>query len=266
MGSEISGKIAAVYVDFNDRVRAEQILARFHTDHLDAAVAEAKATMKVSVAEVAQAEATRSELVAKQKRKVQLAQDKVVSSQQLEESNVALVRANQQINIARAKLEAQQAALQHAQSNLDRAVIVSPIDGIVLDRLVEPGQTVAAGLETPNLFVIARDLKEIRIRALVDESDIGLVRPSQPVKFWVDAYPTQIFSAEVKSIRRKPTTIQNVVFYEVIVDGSNPDEILLPGMTATLKITVGAPLGPKVPPDGNDLPTSGKAPSQGAGK
>lgn len=219
------------------------MLARFQTDYLEATVAEAKATLKASMAEVAQAEATKSEAEARQARKVKLAQEGLVSNQQIEEVNVALARAVQQVIVARSKLEAQQATLQVAQSRLDRAVIVSPIDGVVLDRLVEPGQTVAAGLEAPSLFVIAKDLKQIQIRALVDESDIGLVRQGQSVKFWVDAFPGRVFSGAVRSIRRKPTTIQNVVFYEVIVDGSNPDESLLLGMTATLKIDVSSQPG-----------------------
>jgi len=238
VGSEISGKISDVFVDFNEHVKAGQLLARFQTDHLEAAVAEAQATLKVAAAELVQAEATKTELAAKRARAAKLARDKLVSDQRVEEANVAFARAAQQIKIAQAKLEAQRAALQVAQSRLERAVIVSPIDGIVLDRLVEPGQTVAANFETPNLFVIARDLKQIRIRALVDESDIGLVREGQPVKYWVDAYPDHVFTASVRAIRRKPTTIQNVVFYEVIIDGSNPNEILMPGMTATLRIAV----------------------------
>lgn len=250
VGSEISGKIAEVYVDFNDSVEASQVLARFQTDYLEATVAEAKATLKASMAEVAQAEATKSEAEARQARKVKLAQEGLVSNQQIEEVNVALARAVQQVIVARSKLEAQQATLQVAQSRLDRAVIVSPIDGVVLDRLVEPGQTVAAGLEAPSLFVIAKDLKQIQIRALVDESDIGLVRQGQSVKFWVDAFPGRVFSGAVRSIRRKPTTIQNVVFYEVIVDGSNPDESLLLGMTATLKIDVSSQPGAVAVADG----------------
>jgi hypothetical protein len=142
------------------------------------------------------------------------------------------------VRTTRASLQSAQVALERAETNLSYAVIRSPIDGTVIQRAVEQGQTVAASLQAPVLFVIAEDLSQMEIHAQVDESDIGSIREGQAVRFDVQAYPDKVFTGTVRQVRLEPTTVQNVVNYTVIVDAPNPDGLLLPGMTATIDFVI----------------------------
>lgn len=224
VGTQVSGTIAEVRADFNDHVRRGQLLALIDTEQLDAAVEDAKAGLERAEAQLGQAT---SELD---------------QSRPLHDQGILSDRDFRAVETA---FKAAQAAAVSAHSTLDRAAknrrnaeIRSPIDGIVLSRNVEAGQTVAASFSTPTLFVIARDLEHMQILADVDESDIGQIRSGQAVRFTVAAYPDKTFTGKVDEVRLQPETIQNVVNYKVVVDAENPESLLLPGMTATVDFVV----------------------------
>jgi HlyD family secretion protein len=238
IGSEVSGIIDRVLVDFNDPVTVGQVLAELDTQTLEARVASAKASLAVSEASLVQAEATVTETQAKAARSRELAKQNIASQQSLETDDAAARRAVAAVASAKAQVTAAQAALKESETALSKAVIRAPIDGMVIAREVDPGQTVAAAFQTPVLFKVAEDLRRMELHLDVDESDIGEVRAGQRATFRVDAYPGRTFEAEITSVRFDPREVNNVVTYETVLSVANPDLLLRPGMTATADILV----------------------------
>lgn len=224
VGTQISGTLGRVLVDFNDRVEKGQLLAVIETDLLDASVRDAEAELARARAELEQqrAEVARSRA---------LFADGILSQQELQ------VQETQAVSRQAAVVSAE-AVLQRARTNRGYAEIRSPIDGVVIERTVDRGQTVAASLSAPILFLIAEDLGRMEILADVDESDIGQIREGQPVRFTVAAYPDELFTGAVRQIRLQPQVIQDVVNYTVVVQAANDRALLLPGMTATVDFVV----------------------------
>ncbi len=237
VGSELSGTIASVEVDYNDEVKVEQILARLDTTALRSRIAEGKASLQQARAMVEEARATELEKRAALNRCKELAKKQLCSPNDQDTAEAAYARAKAVVSSARAQVAMAQAILDGHETNLKKAIIRSPINGIVLDRKVEPGQTVAASLQTPELFTLAEDLTRMELIVAVDEADIGQVSNGQEAAFSVDAYPDKSFRAKIIQIRHAPQTIEGVVSYETVLAVENPDELLLPGMTATAEIT-----------------------------
>jgi HlyD family secretion protein len=238
VGSELSGTIARVEVDFNDRVVTGQVLARLDTEILQARIAEAKAALLSARARSSEAAATVTETRLNLARCKELLIQQMCSRSDLDALQAASERALANQTMQRAQVSMAQAALDVQQTNLRKAVIRSPISGVVLDRKVEPGQTVAASFQTPVLFSIAEDLKRMELRVAVDEADVGQVRVAQPATFGVDAFPRRTFNATVAQIRQAPKTVEGVVTYETVLLVDNSDLALMPGMTATALIIV----------------------------
>jgi len=224
VGTQISGTIEKVRVDYNDRVTKGQVLATIDQALYLAAVQEAEASLASAQAQLAQAEAEEA-------RNRPLREKEYIS-----EEEYLVYQTN--LQAARAARQSARAALQRAQTNLQYTVIRSPIDGTVIERAIEEGQTVAASLNTPTLFIIAEDLSRMRIEADVDESDIGQVKVGQAAIFEVAAYPDRKFEGVVTQIRLQPTVESNVVTYTVVIEAANPDGVLLPGMTATIDFII----------------------------
>jgi HlyD family secretion protein len=224
VGTQVSGTLTEMRVDFNDRVKKGQVLAVIDTTLLDASLRDAQAGYARAKAEFDQAEADG------QARR-QLFTEGLLSQSELRTYETA-------ITAARSGLESASAQVERARQNRANAVITSPIDGLVVERAVEVGQTVAASFSTPRLFLLARDLSEMRILAEVDEGDIGQIRLDQAVNFQVAAQPERRFEGKVRQLRLQPKVDQNVVKYTVVVDAPNAEGLLLPGMTATLDFVV----------------------------
>lgn len=238
VGSELSGTIAKVEVDFNDHVVAGQVLARLDTEILQAHIAEAQASFLSAKARISEATATVTETRRNLERCQELLAQQMCSRSDLDALNAAYERALANQAMQKAQVAMAQASLDVQQTSLRKAVIRSPINGVVLDRKVEPGQTVAASFQTPVLFSIAEDLKRMELRVAVDEADVGQVRVDQPATFTVDAFPRRTFNAKVSQIRQAPKTVEGVVTYETVLLVDNNDLALMPGMTATAQIIV----------------------------
>jgi len=241
VGTEISGIIDAVLVDFGDTVRRGDVLARVNTDRLEAQARQARASLQAADARLAQAQATVFEAQSELDRLVEvreLSGGRVPSQRDLDAAEAALARARADEAAADAQIAEGRATLDAIETDLLRATIRSPIDGIVLDRQVDPGQTVAASFQTPVLFTLAEDLARMELSVAVDEADIGRVAPDQLATFRVDAYPDRTFASRVAEVRSAPATLEGVVTYETLLSVDNPGELLKPGMTATADIVV----------------------------
>lgn len=253
VGAEVSGQITRVFVDFNSQVTKGQVLAEIDPTRLRARVAQSRAQVALAQASMAQAQAsisrTRSDIATQERdyaRRASLAKSGFTSKAGLDTSANALAAAQAGVRTAiaqaasaRAQISQAQAELSSAELDLSRTTIVAPASGVVINKLVEPGTTVAANFQTPNLFEIAADTTRMQVEASVDEADIGQVRENQLVRFTVDAYPGETFAATVRQIRKSATEVQNVVSYLVILDVDNKDGKLLPGMTANVEIITG---------------------------
>jgi len=224
VGSQVSGTIAHLYADFNDKVHEGQVLAQLDPTFLRAQVAQSQADLERARVQVRQAWRDSA-------RVFPLGAEGLTSKAEVDAAQTAL-------DAARASEWAARAALERARTNLEYATILSPIDGIVVSRDVDVGQTVAASLSAPTLFTIAQDLRQMQLEAAVDEADIGQVRRGQVATFTVDAFPDDRFEGRVHQIRLAPENIQNVVTYTVVIRVDNLDERLLPGMTANVSIVV----------------------------
>ncbi len=224
VGTQVSGRVEQIFVDFNDRVKQGQLIARIDRTLLEQNVRDAEARLERSKAELAhrQREFERNNT---------LFESKVIT-----ETEFNTIRYN--LELAQADLKSAEISLERAQQNLSYAAIYAPIDGVVVERNVDVGQTVAASLSAPQLFLIANDLSRMEILASVDESDIGLIREGQTVRFTVQAYPEDTFFGSVRQVRLQSTMQENVVNYTVVVDVENTDGRLLPGMTATVDFLV----------------------------
>ena len=245
VSSEQSGRVDAVLVDFNDRVEAGQVLAQLDTNNLEADVLVKRNTLISSEATVSQVQAAlrKAELAHQRvKRLFELSGGKTPSQLDVEAAEVALIKAQADLTSANASVAVAQANLQASETELDKARILSPIDGVILSRQVEPGQTVAASLSAPTLFVLARDLVDMELHVDIDEADIGAIRVGQSATFNVDAYPEREFDAEIVQIRLISASAaagtSNVVAYETVLAVRNEDLALLPGMTAIAEIAV----------------------------
>jgi len=224
VGTQVSGTVKKLHVDFNDRVKAGQILLE-----LDPAVLQAQ--VKQTEANLSSARASLELAQANEKRSRALFEQEFISKQDLDTAIQASKSARAQVEIALAQLA-------RDRTNLNYAVIRSPVSGVVVDRSVDIGQTVAASFQTPTLFRIAQDLGKMQIDSSFAEADVGSIRVGQPVQFNVDAFPNRSFNAAVKQIRLNATTQQNVVTYDVVVAVNNPEHILMPGMTAYVNVIV----------------------------
>lgn len=241
VGSELSGIIRTVEVDYNDRVKVGRILARLDTSKLEAQVLQSKAALASAKANVLQTEATVREAgsnLARLKKVRELSKNKVGSQYDLDAAEAAVDRGRANEASARADVAKAQATLDANQTDLAKAVIRSPINGIVLVRNVESGQTVAASLQAPVLFTLAEDLTQMELHVDVDEADVGQVEAGQGATFTVDAYPDRTFQARISQVRYGAETTDNVVTYETVLKLDNRDLSLRPGMTATADITV----------------------------
>lgn len=224
VGTQVSGQIAEIHVDFNDRVEKGQLIARIDPTLLRQEVRAAEVSVERSRAELEQAK-RQYERIAK------LYEQKVVTDSEHDAARYSY-------DVARAAYASAQLNLERARQNLGYTEIRAPISGVVVERSVDVGQTVAASMSAPKLFVIAKDFSEMEILATVDESDIGLIRQGQPVRFTVQAYPDAEFTGTVRQVRLQSAVQENVVSYSVVVAVENPDGRLLPGMTATVEFIV----------------------------
>jgi len=224
VGSQVSGTIDALYVDYNSKVKKGDLLLTIEPSVLQASVDEAKAAL-------ISAESQRNYAKSEYTRNKTLYNDGYIARAEMEQSQTAYEQAEQ--SVARAKSQ-----YERAVTNLGYATITSPVDGTVISRKVDKGQTVAASFQTPDLFEIAEDLTSMQIETSVSEADIGVIKEGQPVTFTVDAYPTQTFDGVVRQIRLSPTTTSNVVVYTVVINVDNSDLRLMPGMTAFVTIIV----------------------------
>jgi HlyD family secretion protein len=238
VGTEISGIVDRVAVDFNDHVRVGQVLATINTDRLRAQAHQARASLESARAEVMTAQATLEDAERAAGRARELFERQLVPQSERDAVETALKKAEAALASARARVAQSEASLNAIEADLRKATIRSPIDGIVLDRQVDPGQTVAASFQTPVLFTLARDLSQMTLNVNVDEADIGTVQAGQEGTFTVDAYPTRVFRSRVIDVRSTPKTVSGVVTYETILSVDNSELLLRPGMTATAAITV----------------------------
>ncbi len=241
VGSELSGIIKSVEVNYNDRVKIDRVLARLDTSKLEAQLTQSKAALESAKAKVLQAQATVAETKSKlsQFQKVrELSNGKVPSQTEMDAAEAAFERAKADAAGAAAAVSQAQATLQANETDLSKSVIRSPINGIVLTRSIEPGQTVAASFQAPVLFTLAQDLTQMELHVNVDEADVGKVQEGQKAAFSVSAYPNRTFEARITQARYASTTTSGVVTYETVLKVDNPDLSLRPGMTATADITV----------------------------
>ncbi len=252
VGSQVSGMISKLYVDFNSKVTKGEVIAEIDPKLFEGAVLQARADLGNAQASLAaaksnlvkdQATATQNKL--DYERSVSLARQGVVSQQQLDQAKATFDAISAQVGSDRAAIqqaEAQvaqkSASLRVAQTNLDYTIIRAPINGTVVNRSIDIGQTVAASLQAPTLFTIALDLTKMQVYAKTDEGDVGEIRPGHSADFKVDAFPKELFHGVVHQVRMNATTVQNVVTYDTIVDFDNPELKLFPGMTAYVSIPV----------------------------
>jgi len=240
VGAEISGRISNVEVDYNDHVKAGQVLARFDRAALEAQLAQIQATLAASRAAVEQAKTDRERVARDKERADRLFASKSLSETEYDNATAASRLMAQRVSAAEAQLAAQQASYTLAKTNLDHTIIRAPIDGVVITRNVDPGQTVASMLQTPVLFTVAADLRKMHVIASVDEADIGEVAVKQAATFTVNAYSTRTFDGVVTEVRSSPQIVQDVVTYGTEVEVDNTDLALKPGMTASVRIRTAA--------------------------
>lgn len=237
VGTYASGRIESVYVDYNSRVSKGQRIAKIDPAISLVRVQKAEANMLSARARVERAEADLRLKAEQLGRQRALYQQTMVSEDQYRSAETAHAQAKAELAIERASRAQSEAELEDARVNLRHTDIVSPVDGVVLSRNVNVGQTVAATFQTPTLFLIARDLTDMQVNADVSESDIGRVKTGQSAHFVVDAYPERLFQGRVSQVRNSPISVQNVVTYDVVIAAANADLALRPGMTATVTLT-----------------------------
>lgn len=233
VGTQVSGIVEHIYVDFNSVVKKGQLLAELDRSNLNEQLTQAKTS-------VANAQSNLT-LAQQQYDRIKALYDNKAATLESYESAV------NSLNLAKNQLKTAQSDLSRAQTNLSYATIYSPIDGVIMDKAVEEGQTVASSFNTPTLFTIANDLTQMQVEAKVDEADIGEVKAGQPVTFTVDAFPDDVFTGTVKEVRINPTVTSNVVTYTVIINAPNPETKLFPGMTANVSITTKKESGVSIP-------------------
>ena len=236
VGTQVSGIVSKLYVDYNSVVKKGQVIAELDKSNLISELNSAKANLEQAKASLASAESSLSYQAANFRRNKTLYQKGLISGNDYESARLSYQTALANVSSARDQVAAAREQVKKAQTNLGYATITSPIDGIVLSKSVEEGQTVAASFSTPTLFTIAKDLTNMQVVADVDEADIGDVKVGERVTFTVDAYPDNTFSGTVKQVRQEATTTNNVVTYSVVISAPNADLKLKPGLTATVTI------------------------------
>jgi HlyD family secretion protein len=239
VGTQVTGTIKALNADFNSIVRKGQVIATLDPAVLQSQVEQARATVTRLRADLDRSKVQVRDADVKLSRASALSQAQLLPQSELETAQVTRDAAQADVKSSEAQLVQAQASLDQSQVNLSHTIITAPVDGIVLSRNVEVGQTVSAGLSAPTLFVIARDLGTMQVNASVDEADVGRVQPGQKVTFRVDAYGGEQFTGRVNQVRLQPVVAQNVVSYTTVIDVPNPEHKLKPGMTATVSIEVG---------------------------
>jgi HlyD family secretion protein len=238
VGSQVSGTISWLGADFNSRVKKAQVIARLEQSAFLARLNQAQANLASAKANVDRSQAVIDDAKQKYDRARELSKQDLVPPSDLESARATYEGAIAQHQANKAAVKQAQAALNQAQVDLDHTVITAPVDGVVLARNVDVGQTVAASFQAPVLFVIANDLTQMQVNASIDEADIGRVKAGQDVSFTVDAYPDQTFDGRVDQVRLQPVTSQNVVTYNTIIAVDNSRLRLMPGMTATVSVIV----------------------------
>jgi HlyD family secretion protein len=266
VGSQISGQVKEIFADFNTPVKKGQIIARIDPatyelrvnqtradlDAAESAVNVARSGLAAQQAELGKVKVTLLDAERDLERKKMLVDKKFISPAELDKARTVLDTTRQQIKAVQAQIQVSEAQVQsalaavkqresllrQAQVDLERTIIRAPVDGTVILRNVDAGQTVAASLQAPVLFTIARDLRDMQVEAAIDEADVGRLRLGLPASFGVDAFPRRSFAGEIKQIRKSPQTLQNVVSYTVVISAQNPELALLPGMTANVRIVV----------------------------
>ena len=226
VGSQVSGTVTELNADFNSRVKQGQVLLKLDPTLFNAQIKQAEANLASALASRRLAAATLER------------NEKLVSQNYI--SAIAMDQSKREVDVADATIKVARAQLESAQANLNNSVIRSPIDGVIIKRTIDMGQTVAASFQTPNLFQIARDLTKMQIDTNVSEADVGALKEGQPAHFVVDAYPDREFDAKLRQFRLAANVQQNVVTYNVVLDVDNKDELLKPGMTAQVRLVVGA--------------------------
>lgn len=238
VGTQVSGTIQALYADYNSIVHKGQVIARLDPSLFQTQIDQQRANLSRSEAEVERLRVQVDDARTKLTRARELSRRNLIPATELETAEVNFRAAQAQVLSAQAQVTQSRASLTQSQVNLQHTVIAAPIDGIVISRNVDVGQTVAASMQAPTLFVIAADLTKMKVNANIDEADVGRIRPAQRVMFRVDAYPTSEFDGTVSQVRLQPTTVQNVVTYATVIDVPNNDLRLKPGMTANVQIQI----------------------------
>lgn len=233
VGTQVSGIVEHIYVDFNSVVKKGQLLAELDRSNLNEQLSQAQTSVSNAKSNLT--------LAQQQYDRIKALYDNKAATQESYESAVHT------LNQAKNQLKTAQSELSRANTNLSYATIYSPIDGVIMDKAVEEGQTVASSFSTPTLFTIANDLTQMQVEAAVDEADIGEVKAGQAVTFTVDAFPDDVFTGTVKEVRINPTVTSNVVTYTVIINAPNPETKLFPGMTANVSITTKKEVGTCIP-------------------
>jgi HlyD family secretion protein len=243
VGSQVSGKIAKMYVDYNSQVKEGQILAELDRLPFQTRVSQNQANYLSAAASLEKAKVTLQNLKAKYERSVSLAATNLISPDEKEAAEANYLGAKTDVQRAEASLEQAKSQLESSKLDLSYATIRAPMDGVVISRNMEVGQTVQASFSAPKIFVMANDLTKMQVECDVDEADVGKVNEGQKVRFTVDAFPDTPFIGTVNQVRFSPTVTQNVVTYTTVVDVSNPELKLRPGMTATVNIITGEAKG-----------------------
>jgi len=266
VGSQVSGQISEILADFNTPVKKDQVIARIDpqsfelrvaqaradVDAAKSAVAVAQSSLAAQKAELGRVRVTLADAERDLARKKTLVGKGFISAAELDKARTLAEATREQLraveaqsDVSAAQIAAAQAAvkqreamLRQARVDLDRTIIRAPVNGTVILRNVDAGQTVAASLQAPVLFTIAQDLRDMQVEAAIDEADVGRLRVGQPAEFTVDAFPRRAFSGRIRQIRKSPVNVQNVISYTVIISAENPDLALLPGMTANVRVVV----------------------------
>ncbi len=238
VGTQVSGTIKNIFVDFNSPVKKGQVIALIDPATVEAQVAQAKANLLSAKANLEKSEASLADAKRTMDRNKELFSKNLIARSDLDTAETNHETAKAQVGVSKAQIAQTEAALKIAETNLGYTKILSPVDGVVISRNVDIGQTVAASFQTPTLFTIAQDLTKMQIDTNVDEADIGNIKVRQDVEFTVDAYPDFTFKGTVSQVRNSPTVVQNVVTYDVVIRVDNPDLKLKPGMTANVSIVL----------------------------
>lgn len=240
VGIEVSGTILEIYVDYNDVVKKGQVLAKLDTNKLESQVESTKAALNVAKANLLEAKLnikdTKRELD-RLKALFESTNGNYPSTKEIDSATIAYEKSKASFAALKAQKAQSEALLKSNEEDLKRAVVISPINGVVLNRAVEVGQSVVATMQIPTLFTIAQDLKKMEVIVSVDEADVGQVKEGQKVNFSVDAYPERVFEGHIEQVRKNSVVVNNVVTYETVVSVDNSDGLLLPGMTVSADIT-----------------------------